>query len=316
MHSRDSNRLSNSSQTASSVRFSPLTPAFGARVSGVDLSATLSECVKAELNQALSQYQILLFRDQRLSEDQQVRFAQNFGSCRVPMQSQHYPSLNPLSHYISNVDRDGHPTGLHPDPDSRYWHSDGSWLPQPYKATVLHAIEVPQGEGDTQFANMYQVYEDLDQPMKNRLGQLTAEHHVKLTRAARYYRLPWQWWQTGAGDESLKRRLAWWIKAIRRRRHDGITLHPVVRMHSETGRPLLFIGDHAWRITGHFWPKGVRLMKEINNLAFRPEAVYSHSWATGDLLIWENESILHRVTAYSLPDRVRIMRRCVVLDQA
>ena len=278
------------------------------------MSESVSGDDKTTLNRMLLERQLLLFRRQNLNEDQQVRAAEIFGPCQTAWQSRHYPSRNSLVRYLSNVDPSGSPIGRHPDLDSSYWHSDGSWARCPPKATALYAMQVPEGEGATHFVNMYQVYDNLDRTTKARLKKLHAEHDLEMSRATRYRRMPWQWWSTEKNRESLLTRFIWWKRLIKRRWRNGTVSHPVVRTHPETGRSALFIGDHAWRITGTFWPIGIRLMREINELSFDPTATYTHNWQPGDLLIWENASILHRVGAYDHSSQVRIMRRCVILN--
>jgi len=296
------------------LEFRRLSPTFGALVTGVNLSSDIATKMQSALRQALLDYQVLVFRNQNLTEDRQVSFAQIFGPCRTPFQSSNYPSENELTHYLSNVNQDGSPTHQHPDPDSAYWHIDGSWSRNPYKATVLYAIQVPKGHGNTQYANLYQAYNDLDQRTKNRLSKLKAEHNINLSRAARHRRTPQEWWRSNGDREPLPVVLRWWSRVLINRLSRGIVTHPVIRIHAETGRPTLFAGDHAWRITGRFWPTGTKLVREINDLGIESPAIYTHSWEAGDLLIWDNQSILHRSGTYDISRHVRIIRRCVVAN--
>lgn len=292
--------------------YTPLSETFGALVSGLDLSKGIPEEVKFALKKALFKHQVLLFREQNLTEDQQVQFAQIFGSCRALWQNPHYPSKNEFAHYLSNVDKEGCPIGRHPDPGSKLWHSDGSWAIQPSRATVLYGIKVPEKEGTTHFANMHQLYDELDEQTKAYFKTLKAEHNYELARASRQRRMPWQWFRSEPGQPSLVAQFKWWKSVLGRRFRDGSVYHPVVRRHPETGRPALFVGDHAWRIANKFWPTGIKLMKEINGIEISSAAIYIHQWQPGDLLIWDNGSVLHKVGAYNILDQVRIIRRCVV----
>jgi taurine dioxygenase len=314
MHSKSALQVGISSSAAAVLSVRPLTATFGAEILGLDFTNSVAEETRQHIQRALTEYQVLLFRQQFLNEEQQVRFAEIFGVCRTMWQNPHYPAKNHAIHYLSNVDQNGAPLGRHPDPDSAFWHSDGSWSHKPPLATVLNAVQVPESEGDTQFANLYQVYADLDQANRNRFAKMMAEHHVDISRASRNRRWPRQWWSGQPQFDGPLHQLAWWRKVLLRRWRDGKVNHPLVRLHPITGRPTLFIGDHAWRITDSLWSKGMRLMKEINEMEIKSNAIYSHHWQTGDLLVWDNGSLLHRVMPYDLISQVRIMRRCVVLS--
>lgn len=289
----------------------PLTPGFGMSVRGFDFSVDVPAEKKDRLRRALFDHQILVFPGQTLDEDDQARFAGIFGPCRPLWQNRHYQSSNPLTHYLSNVTREGQPIGRHPDPDSALWHSDGSWARTPSVATVLYAVDVPEASGPTHFANMYAVYDGLPDRDKERLGRLGAEHHAELSRSGRDGRLPWQWGK-GRKQISVISHLRWWAGTFRKRWQEGPVIHPVVRPHPQTGRKALFIGDHAWRIAGRPWPSGIKEMRALNAMAIPEQAQYTHRWKKGDLVIWDNGSLLHRVGDYDLNGETRIMRRSVV----
>lgn len=297
-----------------SVRCSKLTPKFGVEITGWDLTETPKEAVQTFLKRSLLDHQILIFRNQLLDEQQQVRLAQSIGPCRKMWPADHYASDSEFVQYLSNVDRQGRFIGLHPDRHSAYWHVDGTHVLVPPKATMLNALQVPCDSGHTMFASLYQLYETLDDETKNRYAEYEAEHHVEFRRAKRNGRLPWQWLQEKNRGVSLVSHLRWWASTIRRRWRDGGVFHPIVRHHTETGRPALFIGDHAWRIRGKFLPIGISLMRKINSIKFDPNAIYTHHWAEGDLLIWDNTSLLHRAGEYDLANEARVLRRCVILN--
>lgn len=300
-------------ETSGRIRLNLLTPSFGAEVYGIDLRDNIAADVALSLQKSLLEHQVLLFRQQRLNEEQQLAFSQLFGTCQIQVQSCHFPATNKYIRYLSNVNTDGMTTGHHPDPDSAYWHIDGSHSKKPYKATVLYALQVPDVDGYTEFADLYQACEDIEFSTRRSLEKKIAEHHIGLSRAARYKKMPWQWCQDQSNKESLGRLIMWWLRLLATRQKNRPTYHPVIRNHPETGRPVLFIGDHAWRIRGYFWPVGIRLMREINSLNISSQAMYRHFWKSGDLIIWDNQSILHRVGPYDLDNQIRIMRRCVVL---
>jgi taurine dioxygenase len=310
------NQTEEGMDTSGAIQFCALSPVLGAEVIGLDIAKGIPDSVKPLLRKALLNYQVLLFRQQSLREEGQIQFAQIFGQCREMFQANHFHCNNKLTQYLSNVDRNGVPTGVHPDFNSTYWHSDGSHTAVTAKATVLYALQVPEQSGLTHFANMYKIYDDLDQLTRDRLAGYEAEHHIEFRRASRGKRMPSQWWQARKEGQSIRSQVEWWTAVIWRRLREGPVYHRVVRPHPETGRLALFIGDHAWRIKNKFWLTGIKLMNQINQFYFDPKAIYSHKWKTGDLLIWDNGSVLHRLGDYDLNNEVRIMRRCVVLPRS
>jgi len=240
-----------------------------------------------------------------------VRFAEQFGAVRTARQSAHFPSSHPKVHYLSTVDRQGQPTFLHPDPHSAYWHSDGSWMPTPPRATVLHAVEVSERNGDTSFASMYELAASLSPDVRRELDEDRAVHHVELSRARRDGRWPWQWRRSNRPTFADVR---WWAHLFLGGWARGAATHPVLRCHPETGRKTLFIGDHAWRLKGMQPLAGIRRMRELNALAIGTLVTYTHQWRTGDVVIWDNGSVLHKAEALDL-SKPRVLRRCVVLRQ-
>jgi taurine dioxygenase len=298
--------------TTTSLKIAPLGERFGVQILELDLSQEPTAATEKALNRAILEHQLLLFRRQQLSEDAHARVAKIFGRALTTRQADHYPSKNPFTHYLSNVDRNGNMTGTHPDPDSCFWHTDGSWSNAPYRATVLHAIETPPGAGGTEFANMYLAYAELDRIQQEYLGILQAEHDYYLSRAVRRGRLPWQWLRAHPDTGELLDHLRWWAAALKQRQCGGVTVHPVVRIHPETGRRTLFLGDHAWRVTGHFLPTGMRLMKQLKDTAYRRLVTFTHHWEPGDVLIWDNSALLHRALSYKTTAHRRILRRSVI----
>ena len=94
------------------------------------------------------------------------------------------------------------------------------------------------------------------------------------------------------------------------------TRHPVIRVHEETGRECLFVGDHAWRISGLPWRTGARRVEELNAfVTAHPEWTYTHTWRAGDLLLWDNRCLLHRGSEYDVSHEARVMLRAVVIGE-
>jgi len=300
----------------SGLAFKNLPASFGAEASGIDLAKSWPESLSRILRDALLRHQLLLFRNQDLDALQQVRFASVFGPVRPAGRNPDFPCEHPQAHYLSNVDGSGRPTGIHPDFNSTYWHSDGSWSSQPARATVLYGVEVPVTGGETQFADMYGVFESLAPALKRRYSSLRAIHDLDLSRASRDRRWPWQKRRDSSVLGSVIKNLAWTVRVFADRRRNGYVVHPVVRRHPETGRDALFIGDHAWCTSNRFLPLAVYQMRRIKQMKFKPEHLYAHSWCKGDLLIWDNRCLLHKAGGYDINKDIRVLRRCVVLDRA
>lgn len=289
----------------------PLGARFGAEVRDIDLTDDIPDATRRALAAALATHQLLLFRDQRLTPEHQARLGSCFGQLRPAYQAEHHPCSHEHVHYIANVDLEGRSIDTHPDPYSACWHSDGSWSAQPAKATVLHAVRVPASGSTTQFADMHSLLEGLPMPLRDDVASWRVVHDVELSRAGRDRRWPWQW-RRGRGGPAPTEHFRDGARLLRRALQRDLTTHPAVRVHPETGRRLLFLGDHAWRVVGMAWPHGVRMVRRLNDIEPAPPATITHRWRPGDVLAWDNRSLLHRVGPYELGE-ARIMQRCVIL---
>ena len=133
----------------------PLSPVLGAAVTGLDLRQPLPQDTQRAVYDAFIRYHVLCFRDQHLSEEEQVAFTEQFGTLERHVASNRGLS-NPLVHIVTNLGADGKPSGK---VASTQWHSDKSFRPQPSLATILHALVMPPEGGETCFANMVAAYE-------------------------------------------------------------------------------------------------------------------------------------------------------------
>jgi taurine dioxygenase len=139
------------------IQFTPLSDVMAAEVTGLDLSAPLTDATRAAIQSAFLAHQILVFRNQELSKDTQVAFTEQFGTLERHAITNITPGAHPLVHIVSNLGPDGQPSGV---VKSTRWHSDKSFRPAPSMATILHAVTLPPDGGDTCFANMYRSYGD------------------------------------------------------------------------------------------------------------------------------------------------------------
>ena len=256
----------------------PLSPGFGAEALGVDVSAPLSDAAFAELFDAFFAAQVLLLRGQRLTPAQYLDFARRFGPPEPHVIDQfHHPEAADIL-ILSNVVRDGRPQGL--ADAGTYFHTDYSYLDVPARATMLYSIESPPVGGNTVFANQYAAYDDLPDAMKRRIAGLVAVHHYgnrnDVNEASRTAASP-------LTDEQKARM--------------PLITHPVVRTHPVTGRKALYsVSGSSFGIVGMPDDEARGLLDELAAHATREEYLLSVYYQPGDLVIWDNASLLHRAT--------------------
>jgi alpha-ketoglutarate-dependent taurine dioxygenase len=208
---------------------------------------------------------------------------------------------------LTNLGESGTPTGVNPDPYTFYWHADGSGARIPARYTVLYAMRVPSDGGETSFVNMYAACAALS-PTRRRA--LAGRHAIHDAVVARHFR---HGTPVAPASASLRHKLGMRMRLVGRMLSPRSIRHPVIRVHEETGRSSLYLGDHAWRVTRCWWPAGVRLVNELNTFATtHAEWTYTHTWQVGDLVIWDNRCLLHRASAYDSAGQERDMLRAVV----
>lgn len=272
----------------------PLCPAFGAELTGVDLSRPMDDALYARIRDAFIAHQLLLFRDQDMPPARQVELGRRFGEVQVHVMNQYHASGFPELYYLSNLNDKGEPSGAHPDKGTLAWHTDGSWRRVTGQATMMYAEVLPSAGGDTHFCDMYSAYDALDDDMKARLARLRAVHNLDFSRGRRH------------GEDPMNEA---------QKRAAPPVDHPVVRTHPDTGRKCIFLGDHAETIVGLDYAAGRALVEEINALIVRPELTYAHRWRPGDLMIWDNRCLMHRAMPYDTARERRVMRRCTILGE-
>ena len=266
----------------------PLSPALGAEIVGVDLSEPLSDELFAKILQCWHDNVVVLFRNQHLSEADQVRFAERFGLLALS-HTRRYTTANPAVMLISNIRENGKQIGALPDGEMQF-HSDQCYQEKPAMASMLYAIEVPSQGGNTLFANAYMAYETLPGDIKRRLDGRKALHAYDYDNA------------------SMKRgtRIA-----------DGVPhfAHPLVRTHPATGRKALYVNRlMTIAIEGLPETESDELLNFLFGHQENPAFVYEHVWRVNDLLMWDNRCALHARTDFSNDER-RLMRRVTVLGE-
>ena len=244
----------------------PLSPVLGASIAGLDLREPLAEATRRAVYDAFVRYHVLCFRDQHLTDDQQIAFTEQFGTLERHM-AMNRGKRNPLVHIVTNLDADGKPSGV---VASTKWHSDKSFRPQPSLATILHALVMPPDGGETCFASMVAAYEALPDAEKAALDGVRVVHSWEISRAR-------------AGSRATPEEIA-----------DAPPMtHPLVRTIPETGRKALFMGEHAVYFEGQPEDVGRARLEELQAFAVQERFIYRHKWTLGDLLMWDNRCLLH-----------------------
>ena len=277
------------------IELEPLSPVAGVEVRGVDLSKPVDEALFRAIHEAFLHHQLLVFPEQRLSEAQQIAFARRFGEVQIHVLDQFHADGYPEIYLLSNVDKSGQTTGLHPDLGTLVWHTDGSWAERPGLTTLLYTLEVPTTGGDTLFANTYAAYEALKDDDKAALAAMRAVHDQAYSR--------------------LRSRDPRQMTEEHNKASPPVE-HPVVRTHPETGRKCIYLGEHASRIAGMPLAEGRQRVKEINDLATRPAFVYQHCWQPRQLVMWDNRCMLHQATTFDTWNERRTVRRVTVMGDA
>lgn len=280
----------------------PLSETGAAEVLGLDASRLLSPDEVAALKDAFARYPILAFREQHLTPPQQAAFSRNFGELENQVLSEHVHPDDPFVLILSNEIRpDGSAVGVVDAGD--FMHSDSSHRPEPAMATLLYAVKNPQHGGDTEYRNMYLVYEALPDDLKQRIAGREGIHHVS---KAINKRVAISAGRPGAKDfYEAQAELA------------GIR-QPMVRTHPVTGRQALFISPRfTVGIAGMEQAEADALLDELFRYVMDRRFGYTHKWHDGDLVMWDNRCLCHRACGgYVLPDIRRMHRTVICGDKA
>ena len=286
----------------------------GAEISGVDLSEELDDETFAQIAKAFFDNEVVFFRNQKLTPEQQVAFTQRFGPLEQHVRKESRLERFPEILIVSNVlDEKGNAIGT--QDAGRFWHSDLSYKKEPSMLSALYALEVPitrDGRvlGDTSFASTTAAYDALPQAMKDRLKGLKNVHSY------RYYRnknLAAQREEQARGERVVQEHV---LTEAQLAGVPDIEV-PVVRTHPVTKRKGLFVNEaHTSKIAGMSQEESDKLLGELYRHIIKPEFIYTHHWQAGDLLMWDNAAVQHKATFdYDLPLR-RVMHRTTVRGTA
>jgi alpha-ketoglutarate-dependent 2,4-dichlorophenoxyacetate dioxygenase len=277
------------------MKLRALHPLFVAEAGGIDLRRPIDDAAVRDIVSAMDRHAILVFRDQSLSEAEQIAFARNFGPLDLGLKK---ALKRPGGRHrydetidISNLDESG---GI-ADPASKkmysqlanqLWHSDSSFQNPPARYSMLLSIVNPPGGGETEYADLRAAWDALPQQMKTEVENLKAEHYALHSRI-------------GLGDTQ-------WTEAQKNALPP--VEWPLARTHPGSGRRHLFVGVHCTHIVGMHLGRGRLLLAELLEHATQRELVYRHEWRVGDLVMWDNRCVIHRGRRYDLAQRRELRR--------
>jgi len=280
----------------------PLSPVLGAEITGLDLAGPLGDNVIGEIRQTwLDAGGLVVFPVQTLTTEQHIEFSRRLGPLfgapdETPLQdtvSRYLHPDHPEIYRVSNQAENGKPKGR--AGAGTYWHSDVSFKPRPAAASILHAIEVPKCGGDTIFCNMTAAYDALSETMKEMIRSLRAHHDFAQTAATQFARPV-----VVDGD----------LKGANR------AVHPVVRTHAETGRKSLFVNPGMTTGLENFEPaESAAVLGFLFDHATRPEFCHRHRYRQGDVVMWDNRTLMHYAVC-DYGDQPRYMERTTVIGEA
>ena len=285
------------------IEVTPLHPSIGAEIGGIDVAAPLGNTTLDALWQAIDRYCVLVLHNQSITDAQLKSFAARFGDLEIgrgALQGGKRRLDIPEIGDISNLDVD---SNIRARDDrrrldslgNRLWHTDASYMPVPVVLGMLFAVAVPPasalGGGETEFADMRAAYDALPDDMKAAIDGLVIEHDIFWSRG-----------QIGFTD----------FQPGEREKYPP-SPQKLVRRHPGSGRKTLYLSAHASHVVG--WPvaDGRLLLQDLNTHATQRQFVYSHKWAEGDLVIWDNRCTMHRGRPHD-ETAPRDLRRATTLD--
>jgi alpha-ketoglutarate-dependent 2,4-dichlorophenoxyacetate dioxygenase len=285
------------------VSICPLHPVFAGEVAGVDCRRPLGPEEVAAIDAGMDEYAVLVFRDQDLTDAEQIAFTRHFGeleSYGTPghIRKQEEQRLGPGIADFSNLDKDGRIMSAEDRVwffklGDRLWHSDSSFRPVPAKYSILSGRVIPSWGANTEFADMRAAYDALDERTKAEIEDLVCEHSLKYSREAIGF--------TDLTEEEI---------AAFQPAHQRL-----VRTHPATRRKSLFLASHAGAILGWTVPEARMFLRDLTEHATQRQFVYSHAWRPYDLVIWDNRTTMHRARRFDR-NEVRDVRRTTLAGDA
>ena len=274
-----------------SLTITPISAALGAQIDGIDLTQPLNAEQRDAIEQALLKHQVIFFKKQSITPQQQARFAANFGDLHIhPI----YPNV-PEQPEVLVLD-----TAVTDVRDNAVWHTDVTFLATPAMGAVLSAKQLPAFGGDTLWASGIAAFEGLSKPLQALLDGLTATHDF--TKSFPLERF-------GSTPEDFAR----WDQT---RKNNPPLSHPVIRTHPVSGRKSLFVNEgFTTRINELSALESEAILKLLFAHATRPEYTIRWRWEENDVAFWDNRVTQHFAVDDYRPNR-RVMHRATIFGDA
>ncbi len=283
-----------------SLTFTQLTPVFAAEASSIDLRQVRDRETLDAVRAGMDRYAVLVFRDQRFTDEEQIDFAQRFDGTLHTRTSSAVLAQSRLGTEaladISNVDRNGNIRAADDRQRAsslanRLWHTDASFVDPPGRYSMLSARVVPEVRADTEFADMRAAYDELDEHTRAAIDGLRVHHSIAYSRHVLGFDF------TDEEKEKLKG-----------------AVHPLVRTIPGSGRRALYLASHASSVIDMPVPEGRLLLRDLIEHATRPHLTYRHIWRPHDFVIWDNRCTMHRARPFDDKTHRRELRRTTSLD--
>ena len=284
------------------LQIEPYAANFVAVVRGIDMRRDLDQAEVDAIEKTISHYGVLVFPDQPVSAEEQLSFAEKFGPLDTGLQTKINNKVqvrfsNAAITDISNVDESGHVVKRDDkmtllNVGNMFWHSDASYEHHPYRYSILAAQSAVSWGGATEFADLRDAYDSLDARTKALIADKVATFYSHNTR-------DWLGINDSVEDRSAYPPVRW----------------PMVRTHPGSKRKVLWVDSKVTEVSGLSVPEGKALIHELIEHIGQRERVYSHSWTPGDVIMWDNRSVLHRGRRFDFTER-REMRRVSTVDDS
>jgi alpha-ketoglutarate-dependent 2,4-dichlorophenoxyacetate dioxygenase len=274
------------------VVVSPMPNTFAGEASSIDCAKPLNRRDVDAIHEGMAKHAVLVFHDQPLTDEGQLSFTKQFGDIERYETPGHIRNrgeerLGSGVADFSNLTRNG--SLMTPDDriwlfklGDRLWHSDSSFRPITAGYSLLSGRTIPAQGGETELADMRAAYDALEDETKAEIDDLICEHSLIYSREA----------------------IGFFDLTSEERDHFQPVRHRLVRVDARTGRKSLFLSAHAGAIVGWTVPEARMFLHDLTEHATQPRFVYRHRWRTGDLVVWDNRTTMHRARRFH-PGEIR-----------